>query len=66
MCIWRYVSTTDIISHHTGFEQAALPTSSEQRKQRLLHFAIVGGGRKSFSPLLKSAESAGKNESLLY
>lgn len=31
----------------TGFEEAALPTASEERKKQLLNFAVVGGGRKS-------------------
>lgn len=31
----------------TGFEEAALPTASEERKKQLLNFAVVGGGRMS-------------------
>jgi len=30
----------------TGFEIAALPTTSEQLRNQLLNFAVVGGGRK--------------------
>lgn len=56
---------TNIELQNTGFEQAALPTSSEQRKQRLLHFAIVGGGRKLHSVFQVYAESTKKLMSYL-
>jgi hypothetical protein len=33
----------------SGFETAALPTTPEAVRKRILNFAIVGGGRKLFS-----------------
>lgn len=46
-----YGATTGIekllLIHEIGFEEAALPTASEERKKQLLNFAVVGGGRKS-------------------
>jgi hypothetical protein len=31
-----------------GFETAACPTTTSERRDQLLNFAIVGGGRKCF------------------
>jgi hypothetical protein len=31
---------------HIGFEEASLPSTTENRKKQLLHFCIVGGGRE--------------------
>lgn len=38
--------TGDLLTYGIGFEEAALPTASEERKKQLLHFAVIGGGRK--------------------
>jgi len=32
-----------------GFEEASLPSTTDERRNQLLHFCIVGGGRKSSS-----------------
>jgi len=33
-------------ANNTGFETASLPTTSPELRNKLLNFAIVGGGRK--------------------
>lgn len=42
----RYLSHTNSL----GFETASLPTTSQATKKALLNFAVVGGGRTSYSP----------------
>jgi NADH dehydrogenase FAD-containing subunit len=43
-----YWQKTGLFSNHfQGFEEASLPSTTEERKNQLLHFCIVGGGRKS-------------------